>query len=138
MRMGNAAGGKEAIEKYKSSTSGSDGLELDVWNQLLQRKASEATLETVKRQDGAPQIHDLYLVALVDLEMKKTEDAQESLKQAIQNDDAEDMDPRGWVIYGRICDQYGFTDAAAAAWGKARAAKIVTREQEWALATLEK
>ena len=95
-------------------------------------------MEIVKRQEGPQQVHDLYLVALVDLEMKKTEDAQESLKQTIQNDDAEDMDPRGWVIYGRICDQYGFTDAAAAAWGKARAAKIVTREQEWALATLEK
>ena len=38
MRMGNAAGAEEAIEKYKSSTSGSDGLELEVWNQVLPRK----------------------------------------------------------------------------------------------------
>ena len=60
-----------------------------------------------------------------DLAMKKTEETQEALKQAVGNEDPAGMDARGWVIYGGICDQYGFPDAAATAWEKARAAKTV-------------
>ncbi len=138
MRMGNAAGAEEAIAKFKETAAGSQAVELEVWNQILQKKVTEATLETVHKQDGPKQIHDSYLVALVDLAMKKTEETQEALKQAVGNDDSESMDARGWVIYGGICDQYGFPDAAAAAWENARAAKSVTRESEWALATLGK
>ena len=29
--------------------------------------------------------------------------------------------PRLWVIYGDICDQYGFSEAANVAWGGAGA-----------------
>jgi tetratricopeptide (TPR) repeat protein len=136
MRMGNAPGAEEAIAKFKEKAAGSQGVELEVWSQIFLKKVTEATLETVQKQDGPKQIHDSYLVALVDLAMKKTEETQEALKQAIGNDDAETMDARGWVIYGGICDQYGFPDAAAAAWQKAKVAKAVTRESEWALATL--
>lgn len=138
MQMGNAAAAQEAIEKYKESAAGSDGLELQIWSELLQKKVSEVTLESVRNKEGPNQVHDSYLRALVELALKKTEEAQEALKEAIGNDSPDQMDARGWVAYGRICDQYGFPDAAKVAWTKARKAKSETREAQWALATIER
>ncbi len=82
------------------------------------------------------QVRNPYLVALLELQLKKTEEAQEALKQAVQTADVNNLDARAWVIYGDLCDQYGFPAAAKAAWARASSAKVPTREARWALATV--
>lgn len=135
--LGNASGAAEAIEHLKSSGASSEGVEFAAWNEIRHRKVSQDTLDSVKRTDGPAQVRDQYLVALVELQLKKTEEAQEALKQAVQTADVNNLDARAWVIYGDLCDQYGFPDAAKLAWARARSAKASTREAQWALAMLE-
>lgn len=139
IRLGNATGAAEAIEKFKPSASGSEAVELAAWNRILQRKVTEETLESVQTTDGQAQaqVRNPYLVALIDLALRKTENAQDALKQAIENIDADAIDARAWVIYGTICDQYGFPEAAATAWARARASEAGTREIQWTLATIQ-
>ena len=112
-------------------------MELAAWNEILQKKVSQDTLDSVKKTYGPAQVHNLYLVALVELQLKKTEEAQEALKQAVQNADVNTLDVRALVIYGKLCEQYGFPDAAKLVWARARLAKASTREAHWTLATLE-
>jgi tetratricopeptide (TPR) repeat protein len=137
MASGNGSGAAEAIERFKSSAVASEAVELAAWNEIRQKKASQNTLDSVKKTDAPAQVHDQYLVALLELQLKKTEEAQEALKQAVQTADVNSLDARAWVIYGDVCDQYGFPDAAKMAWARARLAKALTREAQWALATLE-
>ena len=113
-------------------------VELAAWNELRQKKVSQDTLDSVKKTDGPMQVRNPYLVALVELQLKKTEEAQETLKQAVQTADVNSLDARAWVIYGYLCDQYGFPDAAKISWARARSAKALTREAQWALATVER
>jgi tetratricopeptide (TPR) repeat protein len=134
---GNGTGAAEAIEKFKPSAVGAEAVELQAWNEIRQKRVSQELLDTVKKTDGRVQVHNPYLVALVELQLKKTEDAQQSLKEAVQTTDAAGMDARGWVIYGHLCEQYGFPDAAKKAWASARSAKAPSREAQWALATVE-
>jgi tetratricopeptide (TPR) repeat protein len=134
---GDGTGAAEAIEKYKPSAVGAEAVELQAWNEIRQKKVSQDMLDTVKKTDGPVQVHDPYLVALVELQLKKTEDAQQSLKEAVQTTDVASMDARAWVIYGDLCEQYGFPDAAKEAWARARSAKASSREAQWALATVE-
>ena len=134
---GNGRGAAEAIEHFKSSNVGSVGVELAAWNEIAQKKVSQGTLDSVKKKNGLVQIGDSYLVALLELQLKKTEEAQEALKQAVQTADVNSLDARAWVIYGGLCEQYGFPEAAKSAWARARLAKALTREAQWALATIE-
>jgi hypothetical protein len=137
MALGNGSGKAEAIERFKSSAIGSEAVEFAAWNEIRQKKVSPDTLDSAMKTDGPVQIRDQYLVALLELQLKKTEEAQETLKQAAQTADVNSLDARAWVVYGGFCDQYGFPDAAKAAWARARSAKAMTREAHWALATLE-
>jgi tetratricopeptide (TPR) repeat protein len=134
---GNTAGAADAVEKFKTLAIGSEGLELAAWNQIFQKKVTEETLDSIKKTEGPAAVQNPYLAALVSLQLKKTEDAQDALKKAIQNGDARTLDARAWVIYGDICDQYGFSEAAASAWARARSAKAATRDAQWALRTLD-
>ena len=134
---GNGTGAPEAIEKYKPSAIGAEAVELQAWNEIRQKKVSQEMLDIVKKTDGLVQVHNPYLVALIELQLNKTEDAQQSLKEAVQTTDVAGMDARAWVIYGVVCEQYGFPDAAKEAWARARSAKASSREAQWALATLE-
>lgn len=134
---GNWSGAAEAIEHFKSLGAGSEGVELLAWNEIRQNQVSQDTLDAVKKTDGPEQVRAPYLLALMELQLKKIEEAQEALKQAVQTADVNSLDARAWVIYGDLCEQYGFPDAAKLAWARARSAKAVTREAQWALATLE-
>ena len=134
---GNWSGAGEAIEHFKSLGAGSEGVELLAWNEIRQKKVSQDTLDAVKKTDGPEQVRAPYLLALMELQLKKIEEAQEALKQAVQTADVNSLDARAWVIYGDLCEQYGFPDAAKLAWARARSVKAVTREAQWALATLE-
>jgi tetratricopeptide (TPR) repeat protein len=134
---GNGSGAADAITHYKSSAVNSEGVKLAAWNEIRQKKVLLDTLDSVKKTEGPVQVSDPYLLALLELQLKRTEEAQGALKQAVQTADVNNLDARAWVIYGHICDQYGFPDAAKLAWSRARSAKAVTREAKWALATLE-
>jgi tetratricopeptide (TPR) repeat protein len=136
MASGNGSGAEQAIARFKSSALGSEAVELAAWNEILRNKVSQDTLDSVKKTDGPVQVSDQYLAALVELQLNQTEEAQEALKQAVQTADMNSLDARAWVIYGDICERYGFPDAAKAAWARARSAKASTREAQWALATL--
>jgi hypothetical protein len=131
---GNGNGATEAIERIKSST---DGEELAAWNEIRARKVSQSTVDAMKKTDGATEVRNPYLLALLELQLKKTEDAQDALKQAVQKVDAKALDARAWVVYGGLCEQYGFPEAAKLAWDRARSAKAATRDAKWALATID-
>jgi len=131
---GNAAGATEAIDHLKSSTDGED---LAAWNDIRRQKVSQRTVDAMKKADGATEVRNPYLLALLELHLKKTAGAQDALKQAIQNVDAKALDARAWVVYGGLCQQYGFPDAARQAWERARSAKAATREAQWALAAID-
>jgi hypothetical protein len=135
--LGNGSGAAEAIERFKSSGAGSEGVELAAWNEIRQKKVSQDTLDSLKKVDGPAGIRDQYLVALLELQLQKTEEAQEALKQAVQTANVDSLDARAWVIYGGLCEQYGFLDAAKLAWARARSSKAAAREAQWALMTLE-
>lgn len=134
---GNGSGAAEALEHFKSLGTGPEGLELAAWNEIRQKKVSPDTLDSAKKTDGPAQVRNPYLVALLEVQLRKTEDAQESLKQAVRTADVNGLDARAWVVYGDLCEQYGFREAAQSAWARARSAKASTREAQWALATLE-
>jgi len=134
---GNGSGAVEALERYKTFATSSEDIDLGAWNEIRQKKVSQATLDAVKKTEGIAQFRNPYLVALLDLQLRKTEEAQEALKQAVETTDTSGLDARSWVIYGDLCDQYGFPDAAKTAWSRARSAKASTREAQWALATVD-
>jgi tetratricopeptide (TPR) repeat protein len=134
---GNTAGAAEAIEHFKSSVSGSEAIELAAWNGIRQKRVTQDTLDSVKKTDSSGQVRNPYVVALLELQLKKTEEAQDTLKQAIRNADVTGLDARAWVVYGHICDQYGFHEAAQSAWARARSARATAREAQWALRTIE-
>jgi tetratricopeptide (TPR) repeat protein len=134
---GNGSGAVEALERYKTFATSSEDIDLGAWNEIRQKKVSQATLDAVKKTEGIAQFRNPYLVALLDLQLKKTEEAQEALKQAVDTADTSGLDARSWVIYGDLCDQYGFPDAAKMAWSRARSAKASTRDAQWALATVD-
>src|SRR5262245_49315697 len=103
---GHGGGAAEAIEHFRSSAVDSEGVELAAWNEIQQKKVSRDTLDSMKKTEGLAQVRNPYLGALMELQLKKTEEAQEALKQAVQTADANSLDARAWVIYGGLCDQY--------------------------------
>lgn len=135
MMSGNFTGASEALATLQKTAPAATSRELQAWNQLLAGKVTEDTLSTVgATTDRMSNPQNPYLVALVTIALQKTEAGQEALRQAMRNGDTEALDARGWVAYGLICKQYGFPEAAAVAWSRARAAKSLNREAQWALA----
>ena len=134
---GNWDGAAEAIDKFKASAIGSEAAELGAWNDILRKSVSDGSLDSINKTNyQAADLHDKYLVAMLKVKMKKPEDAQDALKQAIQNKEAAGLDAQAWIIYGDICQQYAFPEAAASAWARARSAPPGTREAQWALSTI--
>lgn len=129
-------GAADALEHIRASGA-SEAVELAAWNAIRQKKVSQEMVDSAKKTDGAERIDDSYLLALLEVQLSKTEDAQETLKQAVHNTNANNLDARAWVVYGDICDQYGFPESAKAAWTHARSAKGATRDARWTLDTLD-
>ena len=145
MRSGNAAGADEAIAKLKSSSHSDKADELTSWNQILNGRITEETLASLKSQSankplGAVTVTtgNSYLIALASATAGKTDEALDSLKSSVGITDTVELDARAWVVYGDICDQMQFKDAAAESWRKARAAKNESDAAKWSLATLTK
>jgi len=111
-------------------------MDFTAWSEIRRKKVTQETLDSAKKTEEVAPESKSYVVALLELQLKKTEDAQQTLKQALRNNGAI-LDAQAWVIYGDICDQYGFSEAANAAWARARSAKAETRAARWALETLD-
>ena len=133
MRMGNTAGAEEAIAKLKEATGGSDASDLKVWNRILAGKVTDETVTSLRSPGGL--VEGGYMVGFAEAALANTDQALDALKSAIGGEEA--LDARAWVLYGDICDRYGFKDAAASAWRFAREAKNKSDDAQWALATLK-
>jgi tetratricopeptide (TPR) repeat protein len=140
MRLGDVAGANEALDKLKDAGGESDAKEMRVWNQVLAGKITEETLTSLKtprESSHAIGKSEQYLAGFAEIKMMKTDQALDSLKAAIGEEEATALDARAWVLYGDICEQYGFQDAAADSWKRARETKNKEMGAKWALATLK-
>jgi tetratricopeptide (TPR) repeat protein len=137
MLSGNFVGATEAIGNYQKTAPGAASKELNAWNQLLVKKVADSTIALVHKGNSAEESENPYLLALLLLAQRKTEEGQDVLRRAVGNREADSLDARAWVAYGNICDQYGFPEAAATAWSRGKSARSGTRESQWAIASLE-
>jgi len=77
-----------------------------------------------------------YLAGLLQASLGKAEEAQRSLDNGIEKDSVASLDPKPWVLLGKIQELYGLPDGASRAYAKARAAKHVDESSDWALALI--
>ena len=75
----------------------------------------------------------LYTLAILQAQLDKIDDAQQSMKRAIETQSFDELDARAWVVYGKICQVYGFTEQAKAAWGRARSSQNDNDVAKWSL-----
>jgi tetratricopeptide (TPR) repeat protein len=74
-----------------------------------------------------------YTLGLLQATLQKPEDAQRSLARALDMDDFAVLDAQPWVLVGKIYEQYGITDAAAAAYQRALGSSRGDDESDWAV-----
>lgn len=91
-----------------------------------------AILDKLKKKAAnlAPTQDYEYCVAALLTYLDKPDEAQQALRSAI---DKGPIDPRAWVILGRIASLYGLNDEAAASYERAKQARRDSDETAWAL-----
>ena len=77
-----------------------------------------------------------YTLAMLQVLVGATEDALVSLKLAVNLDHKEGLSPEAWVVFGKICDDYGFPNLSESAFEKARYSHYAGDMEEWALSIL--
>ena len=77
-----------------------------------------------------------YALAMLQVLVQLPEDALQSLKLAVNLDHKEGLSPEAWVVYGKICDYYGFPSLSESAFEKARNSYYAGDIEEWVLSIL--
>ncbi len=136
---GNRTGAAEATEKVLTlSFAGTEERLFEAWGAMLGGRADQKLLTKLKEERSLPDKDSFYTLAMLQAVLKMPEDAQQSLNKAIELEYSPDPDVRAWVIYGKVCEQYGFAKEAAAAFSRAKSALHDDEQAEWALALISR
>jgi tetratricopeptide (TPR) repeat protein len=132
-RLGETASALDLAKKLAAeSSAGSQEKNLAMWVRIL-----DGSTDAVMLADRPDQDRDsLYTVAMLQTQLKKVDDAQQSLKRAIETQSFDELDARAWVVYGKICDFYGFADEAKVAWERAQSSVNDNDVAGWSLMAL--
>jgi tetratricopeptide (TPR) repeat protein len=87
------------------------------WAELMAGKVTAVTLETANRGMMLSNNQDMALMhtlAAVDAELDKEADARTALLQRMDVEGHDEPDDNEWYVFGRIAEQYGLTQEAAA------------------------
>jgi len=119
--------------------SGPDELLLEAWNSLLNGKPDSDVLSKLDKWSNIPEMTSAnywYTVGNLQASLSMPDDAQRSLVKALDADDRGASDPKPWVLASKIYEQYGVTDAAAAARQKAASLSPSDDMAKWSLLLL--
>jgi tetratricopeptide (TPR) repeat protein len=134
VNLGDFKGAKEWITKLKEVDQ-SQAPAFEAWGAVLSKIANETLLADAETTTGTPGV-DPRAKAAVQLALGRTDDARDSLRLAIKDDEFDEVDARVWVLYGLVARDYGLPDEAAALWQRARKAKNQDDTAEWSLALI--
>jgi tetratricopeptide (TPR) repeat protein len=111
---------------------------LNAWHALLLNGVSEPVLGALVRNRNSYMVDpDVdYAIGLLQAATGKTEEAKHSLTVALDADDFNHLDPKPFVLLGKLAEQVGLPDAAQAAYAKARTAPRVDETSDWAAALI--
>jgi tetratricopeptide (TPR) repeat protein len=136
MNAGKPEKAAEYIEHIRQlNFSSTEEQKLVAWYTLLSGKTDDKTIEQLQK-DSQPAITDPDLalpLGLLQVQSGKTEEARHSLSLALDAAGWRDLDARPWVLQGKIQDQLGNAEAAAAAYAEARKHTAGGEESNWAL-----
>ena len=109
---------------------------LEAWNCLLNGKPDADVLSKFDKWSNLPEMTSAnywYTVGDLQAALNMPDDAQRSLVKALDADDRGASDPKPWVLAFKIYEQFGLTDAAAAARQKAASLPPSDDMAKWAL-----
>ena len=133
-RLGDHAGAAEWIQKMTGGElAGFEVRILEVWNAIVAGKVDQEVLANLKKEGGdttSARYH--YTLAMLQAALHMPEDAQQSLRLALVYEDFSSLDAKAWAVYGKVCEQYGFSNEALAAFARARADGEDDEIAEWA------
>ena len=112
---------------------------LEAWLAILSGKPDRSHVETLSSKDrrtGVQEVDTLYTLAELHAVLGEPDDAMHSLRLAVANSSVSELDAKAWVIYGKICEGYGFPAEAAKAYERAKATPPRDDMDWWALASL--
>lgn len=125
LRLGDTPGALSMAEKVTSDmAASSEEYTFTAWMALLSGKADTAALDRlVKAKDLAAKASVYsYTLATMQAALRKTDEARATLLSALQHLDLSTLPASAWLAYGRISEQYGLSEEAAAAYARARRA----------------
>jgi hypothetical protein len=136
VHQGDRVGADEWIKRMtESSIAGQDERIFAAWNAMLAGKADQELLATLKKgnESGNGHLNPNYQYTLTTLQvvLQMTDDAFQSLKLAVDQEDYSSLDSRAWAVYGKICEQYGFPEEATVALGRARSQTVHEEMADW-------
>ena len=108
---------------------------MKAWIALLGSKPDENLIADLQRDRNSfgiePDSH--YVAGLLQCQAGKADEARQSLRQALDLDDPVLADARPWVLQGKIQEQFGNSEEAAAAYAEARKRPAGGDDAVWAL-----
>ncbi len=133
------AGNPEKATAYidrirKLQFSGKEEHALVAWHALLIGRGDNRLIEDLERDRGPASMEpDVdYLAGLLQSLAGKADEARRSLVNGLELDDWALLDARAWVLHGKIQEQFGNTDAAAAAFAEAKRRVADNDDSVWA------
>jgi tetratricopeptide (TPR) repeat protein len=137
-RLGDHASAAEWIKK--SAVANLIGLEeriFEVWNAIVAGKADQEMLANLKKEgDDTKSARYHYTLAMLHAVLHMPEEAQQSLRLAVVYEDFSGLDAKAWAVYGKICEQYGFSKEALAAFARVQVDGEDDEIAEWARAVI--
>jgi tetratricopeptide (TPR) repeat protein len=138
-----ARGDRASAARYLQSLMaqewvGADSRALNGWYALLNNSAVEPALKRFDDRAGCdeadPSCH--YLIGLLQVSAGQPDEARRSLTNGIARDSSATLDPKPWVLLGKIQEAYGLPEGASRAYAKARVAKRLDETSDWTLALI--
>jgi len=136
MRAGKPEKATEYIDQIrKLQFSGKAEHTLEAWHALLLGKADDLLIEKLEQDRGLESMEpDIeYILGFLQAQSGKTEEARRLLVDALELDDWALLDTRPWVLQGKVQEQLGNADAAAAAYAEAKKRSAEGDDSAWAL-----
>jgi hypothetical protein len=136
--LGDTAGAALWAKKMTDSTfGGEDERIFAAWSAISSGKASRELLDSLTKAGGNSGLAGRhYTVAMLQAALALPDAAHRSLKVAIDQEDYDALGTTPWVVFGKICELYGFSDEATAAYERARTAPNGDPMDRWALALI--
>jgi tetratricopeptide (TPR) repeat protein len=136
MRAGKPEKATEYIDQIrKLQFSGKEEHVLAAWHSVLSRKPDDKLIEQLEHDRGTDIMEpDLsYILGFLQSQAGKTDEARRALASALELEDWVLLDAKAWVLQGKVQEQFGNVDSAAAAYSEAKKRIADGDESAWAL-----